>query len=320
MKKILFILCIALSTSYVFSQVGINKSDPSVNSILDIASNGKGFPVSQLDQTAVDNLAANLVVADAGLILYNTTVPCLQLWDGTAFSCFEFPVASTDGNSGVVQVIVEGTGGQRAREAANAGTGPADVGGGDTSFPGYVNLGPNVGSFVPINLDPANLAIGGITNWPESETNQTLSGIHLNDQFNLPADGTTPINSIGGTADSLLENGSLGQVHFCRVILYVYHDNNGFQEGNLEVRLRNPQSGFFTSETQFAPSEDGIFELSFLLITIADGASLPDAPGCDTLHGGCNGNGYFFELFAAEAPINDIWIDSITRISDFNDN
>lgn len=309
MKKLLFILCITLSTSFAFAQVGIGTSDPNVNAILDIASNDKGFLVSQLTDAQVATLEGSIGAAEVGMIVYNTTQDCLQIFDGTVFECVFLESGETAGNSGAVRVDIEdpvsGSGGREAAQSTT-GTGPL---GSDITHPSYIDLSANVGNYVPFNfaLTEVELAPAPITNFPENETNPTITGIFQDDAFTVAPDGRI----VGGTADSYLENASLGQVNFWRVIIYAYFDGDLSNEGHLELRIRNPQSGFVTSDTQYVPAPEGIYELSFLLITIADGASLPAPLG--------SGNGYYFEVLPGVANMTDIWVDSIARFSLFND-
>jgi len=318
MKKLLFILCIAFSTSFAFAQVGIGVNDsnepnnsPNVNAILDIASNNKGFLVSQLTDAQVATLQGTIGAAETGMIVYNTTQNCLQIFDGSIFECVFLESGETVGNSGAVRIDVEDAAGLGGREAAQgltagAGTGPL---GSDITHPSYVDLSGSVGNYLPLNfaLTDVELAPAPITNFPENEVNPTITGIFQDDAFTVAPDGLI----LGGTADSYLENQSLGQVNFWRVIIYAYFDGDLSDEGNIELRIRNPLSGFVTSDTQYCPAPEGIYELSFLLITIADGASLPGPLG--------SGNGYYFEVLAGVPTLQDIWVDSISRFSLFND-
>lgn len=77
MKKILFVI-ISFWTIHSFSQVGIGTTNPNSSSILDITSSTQGLLVPRLTTTE-----RNAISTPAnGLIIYNTTIECLEFFNG----------------------------------------------------------------------------------------------------------------------------------------------------------------------------------------------------------------------------------------------
>ena len=81
MKKILFLL-MAINSLTVFGQVGIGTTTPDGSALLDIVSTSKGLLPPRLT-TAQRNAIVNPA---KGLIIYNTSLGCLQTNDGTTTS------------------------------------------------------------------------------------------------------------------------------------------------------------------------------------------------------------------------------------------
>lgn len=108
----------------------------------------------------------------------------------------------------------------------------------------------------------------------------------------------------------LKENLVNGQVHFWRVI-GSYANKQGGTEGPLAIELFNPVSGFAVRDDGAAlftgPIAAG--KWASLLVTIADGASIPA------------GQGYRLQAITAQADATlQVSIESITRISVSNEN
>lgn len=81
MKQLFFSLLFLLKSIGVYAQVGINTTSPHASAALDVTSvgNNKGLlppRMTTAERNAIDNPAA-------GLTIYNTTVNCLQWWNGT---------------------------------------------------------------------------------------------------------------------------------------------------------------------------------------------------------------------------------------------
>lgn len=77
-KKLLIAILVCLQMS-VFSQLGINTTSPHSSSVLDITSTNKGVLLPRLDSNSINNLAKPI---PEGLIVYNTTLHCLQYYNG----------------------------------------------------------------------------------------------------------------------------------------------------------------------------------------------------------------------------------------------
>ena len=147
----------------------------------------------QLNQGEIDNLETEITTAPAnpddsiGMIVYNTSINCLQLFSGTTFECFFLESDQEVGNSGAVRVdIVDPDNGNiGGREAANAGTGPAAAGGGDITHPGYISLaGGNLRRYISLDFDTdeVQLAPSPITNFPENEADPTIIFLSVADK------------------------------------------------------------------------------------------------------------------------------------------
>ena len=141
----------------------------------------------------------------------------------------------------------------------------------------------DTGTVVDGELD---LSAPPTTTWPPNNTNPAQSDVY--DFAN----------------DTFIENPVLGQAHIWRVTLtYTKSKNKGI---GLGVRLRNPNSTFTAEQVQSLPVDGTQGNVSFLIITIADAASLPPPLG--------TGNGYIFEV-GADADITEVVVDNVTRIS-----
>ena len=79
MKAILIILLWSLSMSFAISQAGIGITTPHASAMLDVTSTTKGFLPPRMT-TAQRNAITSPAT---GLTIYNTTVNCLQWWNGT---------------------------------------------------------------------------------------------------------------------------------------------------------------------------------------------------------------------------------------------
>ncbi len=77
-KKIPLIVC-TFFTIISFSQVGIGTKTPDPSAILDIESTQRGFLPPRMDSASRDDITNPA----RGLMLYNTTLNCLQVNDGT---------------------------------------------------------------------------------------------------------------------------------------------------------------------------------------------------------------------------------------------
>lgn len=311
MKKIFFIIAIlSLGFNPLFAQVGIGTPTPNANAELDVVSTTQGVLFPRLDDTQAGVLAGNLTATDNGMIIYNTTDECLQIFVAPNFECIVVRSGTEVGDAGVVKVNLRDGANQTARVASGF-----DGGAQNTAHPGYISIPPNVVTQFDFEVNELVLSGFPTTNWPENSPDGP--GERVVGTNNAGTNIFRPNTSFTGgeTGDAWLENNTFGQIHFWRVIIYV--DASGHDqadEGNLQLTIRNPQSAFSTSTTRFNPTEPGIYELSFILSTIADDFSLPS----DLITGGF-GNGYVFEVVSSNAAIGEIWVDSITRISIFAD-
>jgi len=311
MKKIFFIIAIiGLGLNPLLAQVGIGTISPNANAELDVVSTTQGVLFPRLDDTEAGTLAGNLSAADNGMIIYNTTDQCLQVYVDPAFECIVVRSGDEVGDAGVVKVNLRTAGGQTARVASGI-----DGGAQNTAHPGYIAIPANVTT--QFDFEVSELVLSGFptTNWPENSPDgpgQRVVGTN-NAGTNIFRPNTSFTG--GETGDAWLENNTFGQIHFWRVIIYAdATGHNEAFESNLQLIIRNPQSAFSTSTTRFTPTEPGIYELSFILSTIADDFSLP----ADLITGGF-GNGYVFEVISSNPGIDEIWVDSVTRISIFAD-
>jgi hypothetical protein len=79
MKELIILFILLIGFNGIIAQSGINTSTPDPSAILDVFSNNKGFLPPRLTTAQRDGIAAPI----AGLTIYNTTVNCLQWWNGT---------------------------------------------------------------------------------------------------------------------------------------------------------------------------------------------------------------------------------------------
>ena len=111
MRQKLIILMSILSIGYAFGQVGIGIPVPDPSARLDVTSTDKGFLPPQLTTAQRNAIAAPAT----GLTIYNTTVNCLQWWNGTVwydgcgnnFVCGTSTVTFTYNGSSVTYGTVE---------------------------------------------------------------------------------------------------------------------------------------------------------------------------------------------------------------------
>ncbi len=92
MRQIIILIFILTSFNGIIAQSGINTNNPDTSAILDVFSTNKGFLPPRLT-TEQRNAIAN---PTAGLMIYNTTVNCLQWWNGTVWydGCGNFTCGS----------------------------------------------------------------------------------------------------------------------------------------------------------------------------------------------------------------------------------
>jgi hypothetical protein len=81
MKQFLLFSILFVSFFDTKAQSGINTTTPDPSAILDVYSTNKGFLPPRLTTLQRDAIAT----PDAGLMIYNTTVNCLQWWNGTVW-------------------------------------------------------------------------------------------------------------------------------------------------------------------------------------------------------------------------------------------
>ena len=82
MKKLLFFGLALMLAAVTFAQVGIGTSTPDASSILDLTATDKGLllpRITSAERNAISNPAT-------GLMVFNTTLSCLQVNDGTPAS------------------------------------------------------------------------------------------------------------------------------------------------------------------------------------------------------------------------------------------
>jgi uncharacterized protein (TIGR02145 family) len=90
MKKHFTLLAFSLSI-FSFAQVGIGTTSPSASAALDLSSNEKGFLPPRMT-TEQRNLIAN---PTAGLTIFNTSLKCLEVYNGFQWNC-EIPKNPSD--------------------------------------------------------------------------------------------------------------------------------------------------------------------------------------------------------------------------------
>jgi hypothetical protein len=81
MKQTIILFFLLIGLNGIIAQSGINTNTPDTSAILDVYSTNKGFLPPRLT-TAQRNAIATPA---AGLTIYNTTVNCLQWWNGTVW-------------------------------------------------------------------------------------------------------------------------------------------------------------------------------------------------------------------------------------------
>ena len=81
MRPLLYILMWSLSVSYIIGQAGIGITTTHQSAMLDVTSTNKGFLPPRVTTAERNAIAAPA----AGLTIYNTTVNCLQWWNGTGW-------------------------------------------------------------------------------------------------------------------------------------------------------------------------------------------------------------------------------------------
>ncbi len=79
MRQIIILILAVMAFNGIIAQSGINTTTPDPSAILDVYSTNKGFLPPRLTNAQRDAIATPA----AGLMIYNTTVNCLQWWNGT---------------------------------------------------------------------------------------------------------------------------------------------------------------------------------------------------------------------------------------------
>jgi Fibrobacter succinogenes major domain (Fib_succ_major) len=117
MRQIIIIFFMVMNLSGIIAQSGINTNTPDTTAILDVYSTNKGFLPPRLTTAQRDAIATPA----AGLTIYNTTVNCLQWWNGTYWydGCktqaliSQYPVGTVFCGSGPTAIVdVIGAGGR----------------------------------------------------------------------------------------------------------------------------------------------------------------------------------------------------------------
>jgi hypothetical protein len=92
MKQIIILFFFLMGFNGIIAQSGINTNTPDQSAILDVYSTNKGFLPPRLTTAQRDAIATPA----AGLMIYNTTVNCLQWWNGTVWydGCGNFTCGS----------------------------------------------------------------------------------------------------------------------------------------------------------------------------------------------------------------------------------
>ncbi len=75
----LFLLLTFLGLSTAFAQVGIGTETPESSAVLDLNSSSKGFLLPRITTSERDEI----ILPATSLMIYNTSIPCLQINDGT---------------------------------------------------------------------------------------------------------------------------------------------------------------------------------------------------------------------------------------------
>lgn len=79
MRKSIYLLFISFVVSFAFAQVGIGTTTPNASSILDVSSTTAGFLPPRMTTVQRDAIVSPAV----GLIIYNTTINCVEWWTGS---------------------------------------------------------------------------------------------------------------------------------------------------------------------------------------------------------------------------------------------
>jgi Fibrobacter succinogenes major domain (Fib_succ_major) len=79
MRQIIIIFFMVMNLSGIIAQSGINTNNPDTTAVLDVYSTNKGFLPPRLTTEQRNAIATPA----AGLTIYNTTVNCLQWWNGS---------------------------------------------------------------------------------------------------------------------------------------------------------------------------------------------------------------------------------------------
>jgi len=91
------ILCLAMVSTSVFAQIGINTTNPANGALLDINSSSKGFLLPKVTLTSTSDITTISPSATVGLLVYNTATagvlpfqvtPGLYYWDGSQWLRF----------------------------------------------------------------------------------------------------------------------------------------------------------------------------------------------------------------------------------------
>lgn len=126
------------------AQVGINTDAPNANAVLDIVSSEKGVLIPRLNQMQSDALS-NLT-PENGLLIYNTTSECVQIYNRSSDTQGAFYCLTT----GVHDLRLVGTGNHITRDAGvggngtSAGTGSDNIGVGRNNFSSQTNGSSNI--------------------------------------------------------------------------------------------------------------------------------------------------------------------------------
>jgi|GEM_PF-6928722 len=138
LQPLLLLLISTLTFSTAQAQVGVGTSTPSPAAALDISSTTKGLLPPRLSTTERDALttAQSLGLAQAGLLIFNTTTGVLNQWNGTAWvaSLVSTAAPTTFSYSGSPQTYTVPAGVTQLRVVATGGAGgpyntPAALGG-----------------------------------------------------------------------------------------------------------------------------------------------------------------------------------------------
>jgi uncharacterized protein (TIGR02145 family) len=218
MRQIIILFFLIIGFNNIIAQSGINTNNPDQSAILDVYSTNKGFLPPRLTTAQRDAIATPA----AGLTIYNTTVNCLQWWNGTYWydGCLsalenflrtQYPVGTVSCGSGLTNIkdVVSLTGktwmdrNLGAKQAATSSTDAASYGdlyqwgrGADghqcrTSNVSAVNATSNMdspgnGDFINVNISPFD--------WRSPQNNNLWQGVNgINNPcpigYRIPTDG-----------------------------------------------------------------------------------------------------------------------------------